>query len=107
MYLRQIWIEQYIVSEQLVAIVSVYVWPSEVQFSLRLNTQQTLDDNIVDFGPHERAVDAKLLHMCAEGSHAPLKATVALLSILILDESFILFVDWIVGQVRELGFLAC
>ena len=44
--------------------------------------------------------------MRAKGRHAPLEATVALLGILVLHESLILFVDRVVGQVGELGFLA-
>ena len=54
-----------------------------------------------------RTVDSELFEVRAEGRHAPFKATVAFLSILVLHERLILFVDWIVGQVGVLGLLAC
>ena len=53
-----------------------------------------------------RAVDTELFEVRAEGWHAPFKTTITLLSILVLHERLILFVDRIVGQVGELGLLA-
>lgn len=79
---------------------------AQLLFRLGLDTEQALDDYVVDFSPHVSGIDAKLLQMLAEGRHAPLKATVALCCILILHKSFILLIDRIVGQMGVLGFLA-
>lgn len=40
--------------------------------------------------------------MCAKGAHTPLETTIAVLSVFILDEGFIIFVNWVVSQVGVL-----
>ena len=71
----------------------MYVRSSKLRLGLCLYTEQALDDYVIDLGPHMRTVDSELFEVRAEGRHAPFEATIALLSILVLHERLILFVD--------------
>ena len=56
-YLREIGIEQDIITKELVAIIPVYIWPLELILSLCFDAKQTFDDDVVNFSPHVTAVD--------------------------------------------------
>jgi len=72
---------------------------------LSFNAEKTLDDYVVDLGPHMGTVYAQLFHVRTKGRHAPFEATITLLRIIVLHECLVLLVDRVVSQMRELGLL--
>ena len=58
LHLHKICVEQYVIAEQLVAVASMHVWAAQLCLSLGIYAQQTLDDYVVDLGPHVWAVDS-------------------------------------------------
>jgi len=83
----------------------VHVRSPQLVLRLGLDAEQTFYDDVVHFGPHVPAIHAQLLQVLAKGGQGPLEAAVTLLSIIVLHESLVLFIDGVVGQVGEFGLL--
>ena len=86
-------VEQDVVAEELIAVVSPNIALFDLLFRHIFNTQQTLDYNIVDLAPHKVYVDAIFFEMLLHGAEAPLEPAVVICSVFILNVIFILFVD--------------
>ena len=96
-------IEQYIIPEQLKAITSVDIWSAQIFFGRLLNTQQTLYDYIVNFGPHESRINPNIFKMLAKRTQRPFVARICLRSVLILHKIVIFLIDWVIGEVSKLA----
>lgn len=101
--LLEVRVEEYVVAEQFEAVASVDAALTDLSLRLLVDAHYALDYYVVEFGPHEFAVNSFGFEVRLEGTETPFEATVIIVCILVLDVVFVVLIDRVVRQVTKLG----